>query len=141
MEISLSTDIDHISWQELARLFELAPLGKKREPEKVEIAFRNSLLRVFAFHGTTLVGAGRALSDGVWRAAIYDVAVLPEYQGKGIGSMIICHLVDSAKVDVIMLYAVPGKSKFYERFGFRKMATAMAITPNEEEARKRGLIE
>ena len=59
MEISLSTDIDHISWQEMARLFELAPLGKKREPEKVEIAFRNSLLRVFSFHGTTLVGAGR----------------------------------------------------------------------------------
>jgi len=35
MEISLSTDIDRISWEELARLFELAPLGKKRDPEKL----------------------------------------------------------------------------------------------------------
>ena len=25
------------------------------------------------------------LSDGVWRAAIYDMVVLPEYQGNGIG--------------------------------------------------------
>jgi ribosomal protein S18 acetylase RimI-like enzyme len=141
MEIYLSTDIEQISWQELARLFELAPLGKLRDPKKIETAFRNSSLRVFAFQGTRLVGAGRALSDGVWRAAIYDVAVLPEHQGNGIGSMIIRHLVDSAKVDVIMLYAVPGKSKFYERFGFRQMTTAMAIMPNEEEARKRGLIE
>jgi ribosomal protein S18 acetylase RimI-like enzyme len=141
MEINLSTDINNISWEDLARVFELAPLGKKRDPEKLEMAFRNSLLRVFAFHGTKLVGAGRALSDGVWRAAIYDVAVLPEYQGRGIGSTIIRHLIESAKVDVIMLYAVPGKEAFYEKFGFRKMTTAMAITPSEEEARERGLIE
>ena len=141
MEISLSTDIDGISWEELARLFERAPLGKKRDPEKLEKAFRNSMLKVFAFHDVKLVGAGRALSDGVWRAAIFDVAVLPEYQGKGIGSTIIRHLVDSANVEVIMLYAAPGKEEFYERFGFRKMTTAMAITPSEEEARRRGLIE
>jgi ribosomal protein S18 acetylase RimI-like enzyme len=141
MEINLSTDINNISWEDLARVFELAPLGKKRDPEKLEMAFRNSLLKVFAFHGTKLVGAGRALSDGVWRAAIYDVAVLPEYQGIGIGSTIIRHLIESAKVDVIMLYAVPGKEAFYEKFGFRKMTTAMAITPSEEEARERGLIE
>jgi len=141
MEISLSTDIDGISWVELARLFELAPLGKKRDLEKIETAFQNSLLRVFAFHDTELVGAGRALSDGVWRAAIYDVAVLPEYQGKGIGSKIIRHLIQTANVDVVMLYSVPGKEAYYERFGFRKMKTAMAIFPSEDEARKRGLIE
>ncbi|HSD97740.1 MAG TPA: GNAT family N-acetyltransferase [Sulfuricaulis sp.] len=142
MEISLATDIDRISWEELARLFELAPF-KKRDPEKLETAFRNSLLKVFAFHGMKLVGAGRALSDGVWCAAIYDVAVLPEYQGegKGIGSTIIRHLIQSADVEVVMLYAAPGKEEFYERFGFRKMTTAMAITPSEDEARKRGLIE
>ncbi len=141
MEISLATDVDRISWEELARLFELAPLGKKRDPEKLAMAFRNSLLTVFAFDGTKLVGAGRALSDGVWRAAIFDVAVLPEYQGKGIGSAIIRRLVDSAHAEVIILYAEPGKEGFYERFGFRKMTTAMAITPSEDEARKRGLIE
>ena len=141
MDINISTDIDSISWVELTRLFELAPLGKKRDPEKLEIAFRNSSLKVFAFDGMKLVGAGRALSDGVWRAAIYDLAVLPEYQDKGIGSAIIRHLIESAKVDVIMLYAVPGKLEFYERFGFRRMTTAMAIMPNEDDARKRGLIE
>ena len=141
MEISLATDVDRISWEELARLFDLAPLGKNRDPEKLETAFRNSLLKVFAFDGTKLVGAGRALSDGVWRAAIYDVAVLPEYQGKGIGSAIVRQLVDCARVDVIMLYAEPGREEFYEQFGFRKMTTAMAITPSEDEARKRGLIE
>jgi len=141
MEICLSEAIDAISWEELARVFDLAPLGAKRDPKKLETAFRNSLLRVFAFHASTLVGTGRALSDGVWRAAIYDVAVLPEYQGQGIGSSIIQYLIEAANVDVVMLYAAPGKEAFYEKFGFRKMTTAMAIMPSEAEARKRGLIE
>lgn len=141
MEIILSTNIDGISWEELARVFELAPLGNKRDPGKLEVAFRNSLLSVFAFHGAELVGAGRALSDGVWRAAVYDVAVLPEYQGRGIGSRIIRHLIQAANVDVVMLCSVPGKEAYYELFGMRKMKTAMAIFPSAQEARKRGLIE
>jgi aralkylamine N-acetyltransferase len=80
MNIHLSTDIANVSWVELTRLFELAPSGKKRDPDRLEIAFRNSLLKVFAYHDRRLVGAGRALSDGAWRAVILDVAVLPEYQ-------------------------------------------------------------
>lgn len=141
MEITLLTNIDDISWEQLAHLFELAPLGKKRDPKTLEIAFRNSLLKVFAFDGSELVGAGRAVSDGVWRAAIYDVAVLPEYQGKGIGSKLIRHLIQAANVDVVTLYSLPGKEGYYERFGFRKMKTAMAVFPNQDQAKKRGLVE
>lgn len=58
------------------------------------------------------------------------------YAQIGISSLL--HLVQTAKVDVVMLYSVPGKEKFYEQFGFRKMKTAMVITPSEDEARKRG---
>ena len=122
-------------------MYELAPLGPKRAPERLELAFGNSLLKVFVFDGGRLIGAGRALSDGVWRAALYDVAVLPEYQGKGIGSRIIRHLIQQADVDVITLYAAPGKEAFYERFGFRRMKTAMAIMRNPEERKKSGFIE
>jgi len=141
MDIHLSADTKGVSWAELARVFELAPFGKKRDPEKIELAFRNSQLKLFAFKQNRLIGAGRALSDGVWRAAIYAVVVLPEYQGRGIGSMIIRHLVESANVDVIMLYVVPGKEAFYERFGFRKMKTAMAIMPDSEERREKSYVE
>lgn len=141
MAIRFSTETKGISWQELAQLFELAPLGNKRDPKKLELAFRNSLLKIFAFDGGKLVGAGRALSDGVWRAAIYDVAVLPEYQGQGIGSRMIQHLIDHAGVDVIMLYAAPGKEAYYEKFGFAKMKTAMAIFRDPEQGRARGMIE
>jgi ribosomal protein S18 acetylase RimI-like enzyme len=141
MAIRFSTDTTQVSWQDLARLFELAPLGNKREPQKLELAFRNSLLKIFAFDDDKLVGAGRALSDGVWRAAIYDVAVLPDYQGQGIGSSMIQHLIAHAGVDVIMLYAAPGKEAYYKKFGFAKMNTAMAIFSDPEQGRAKGLIE
>lgn len=141
MDIQLSADTKGVSWVELARVLELAPLGRKRDPEKVELAFQNSQLKVFAFEQNKLIGAGRALSDGVWRAAIYDVAVLPQYQRKGIGSIILQHLIEAANVEVIMLYVAPGKEAFYERFGFKKMNTAMAVMPDLEERREQGYIE
>jgi aralkylamine N-acetyltransferase len=78
---------------------------------------------------------------GVRQAVIYDVAVLPEYQNKGIGSKIIEYLIQSSTVDVIMLYANPGKETFYEKYGFRKMKTAMAIMRNTDECREKGFIE
>ncbi len=85
MDIQFSADIDKVSWEELAKVMEQAPLGK-RDPKKLEIAFQNSAIRCFVYQAGQLIGAGRAISDGVWRAAIFDVVVLPEYQNKGIGT-------------------------------------------------------
>ena len=140
MDFQFSSDIEKISWENLAKIVELAPLGKK-DPKKLELAFRNSLVRCFAYHGEKLIGAGRAVSDGVWRAAIYDVVVLPEYQGKGVGTQIMNRIVQETNVDMIMLYATPGKETFYSKIGFRKMKTAMAIMSNPDLFREKGFIE
>lgn len=140
MDLQFSADIEQVSWEELARVVELAPLGK-RDPKKLELAFRNSLVRCFVYHDGRLIGAGRAVSDGVWRAAIYDIVVLPEYQGKGIGTQIMHRIVQEAQVDVVMLFAAPGKEAFYGRLGFRKMKTAMAIMSNPEMRCEKGFIE
>jgi len=140
MDIELSDDVDNISWQELADVIEAAPLGK-RDLDRLETAFRNSEMRCFAYHDGRLIGAGRGISDGALRAAIYDMVVLPEYQGKGIGTMIMKNLIEKANAEIIMLFANPGKEPFYTRFGFRKMKTAMAIMDAPEYRRQQGLIE
>jgi GNAT superfamily N-acetyltransferase len=140
MNLQFSADVEQVSWEELTRVVELAPLGK-RDPKKLELAFRNSLVRCFVYHDGRLIGAGRAISDGVWRAAICDVVVLPEYQGKGIGTEIMNRIVQEAHVDVVMLYAAPGKEAFYGKFGFSKMKTAMALMSNPEIRREKGFIE
>lgn len=140
MDIQLSDNVDKIIWRELADVIEAAPLGR-RDLIKLEIAFRNSEMRCFAYHHEKLVGAGRGISDGALRAAIYDVVVLPQYQGKGIGTMIMEYLLERANAEIIMLFANPGKEPFYGRIGFRKMKTAMAIMDDPELLRAKGLIE
>jgi ribosomal protein S18 acetylase RimI-like enzyme len=140
MDVQFSNNVEKVSWEELARVVELASLGK-RDSRKLELAFRNSGVRCFASAGDRLIGAGRAISDGVWRAAIYDVVVHPEFQGKGVGTQILRQLVQEANVEVIMLFAAPGQVAFYSKLGFRKMKTAMAIMADPDLRREKGFIE
>jgi len=88
-----------------------------------------------------LVGVGRALADGIDCSYICDVAVLPDYQGLGVGKKIVSKLVDlSQGHKKIILYALPGKEPFYEKLGFKRMNTAMAIFENQVQALKQGLV-
>jgi len=122
-----SKDRARIDWNEAVIVFERAPLGRnRRDPEKLRRAFEKSDAVVFVFDSTHLVGLGRALSDGEYQASVYDVVLLPEYQGRGIGREMMRRLCEQLPVENIILYAVPGREGFYEKCGFRKMRTAMA---------------
>lgn len=104
-------------------------------------AFTNSHSVVFVFHNDNLIGFGRAISDGAYQAAIYDVAVLPSYQGKGIGKMIVQTLVKSSPNCNVILYASPGKEVFYEKENFRRMKTGMALFLDAKRMHGNGFIE
>lgn len=126
--IIYSTAKQKIDWDEAVVVFERAPLGRrKREPEKLKKAFESSYAVVYVFDAGRLIGMGRALCDGQYQAAIYDMVLLPEYQGQGIGREMMKQLCHQLPVENIILYAVPGREGFYEKCGFKKMRTAMAI--------------
>ncbi|BCZ46991.1 N-acetyltransferase [Clostridium gelidum] len=110
------------------------------EGEVHKKAFENSHTVVFAFDNDNLIGF-RAISDGVYQAAIYDVAVLPEYQGKKIGATIVDNILKCVPTCNVILYASPGKEKFYEKLNFRKMKTGMALFLNTEKMQIKGFIE
>jgi ribosomal protein S18 acetylase RimI-like enzyme len=138
--ISWTDDLARIDWDELSALYRAAPLGDKA-PADLELVFRNSMFRVFAFDSGRLAGAGRALADGRDCSYICDIAVHPAQQGCGLGKQIVARLVRlSASHRKIILYAVPGKETFYEGFGFRRMATAMAIFDDPAKACARGYL-
>jgi ribosomal protein S18 acetylase RimI-like enzyme len=54
---------------------------------------RGSMFVVSAWEGDRLVGFARAISDGAANAYISTVAVLPDYQKRGIGREIIRRLI------------------------------------------------
>ena len=133
-------DLTRIDWDEVSALYRAAPLGDK-SPGDLELVFRNSMFRAFAFDTGRLVGAGRALADGRDCSYICDIAVHPAHQGRGLGKEIVARLVRlSASHRKIILYAVPGKEAFYQRFGFRRMTTAMAIFEDQAKACARGYL-
>lgn len=138
--LAWSETLDGIDWDELSALYRAAPLGDK-SAQGLRTAFGNSMFRAFARDGGALVGAGRALADGVDCAYVCDVAVLPSHQGRGLGRQIVQRLVERAHGHrKIILYAVPGKEPFYRRFGFRRMTTAMAIF-SDPAAFERGYLD
>jgi GNAT superfamily N-acetyltransferase len=140
MPIEWTDDPSGIDWNEAAMLYRVAPLGEKK-PADLDLVFRNSMFRCFAFGSGRLAGAGRVLADGRDCAYLCDIAVLPSHQGKGLGKEIVSRLVGLSRSHrKILLYAVPGKERFYEKFGFRRMRTAMAIFDNPAEAAARGYI-
>ncbi len=131
---------EDIDWKELSDLYKIAPLGDK-QPENLEQAFSNSMFKCFVFESGDLVGVGRALADGIDCSYICDVAVLPNYQGFGIGKGVVEKLVELSKGHKkIILYSNPGKESFYKKLGFKRMSTAMAIFENQEQALEWGLV-
>jgi len=84
-------------------------------------ALRSSWFVLSAYDSERLVGFGRLVSDGIIHAMIYELIVLPEYQGQGIGGLILEKLVKKCKesgVRDIQLFCARGKREFYEKRGF-----------------------
>ena len=140
MDHSWVYDDSAVDWGELSELYRKAPLGEK-SPEDLETVFSNSRFKCFVYAGEGLIGVGRALADGLDCSYIADVAVHPEFQGRGLGKAIIRKLVAFSKGHKkIILYANPGTEGFYQTLGFHRMNTAMAIWQNQEQAIQAGLI-
>jgi len=140
MRISWVFEQSEVDWNQLSELYRIAPLGEKFADD-LEMVFSNSRYKCFVYEDDRLIGVGRSLADGLDCSYICDVAIHPGYQGIGLGKKIVKKLVSlSQGHKKIILYANPGKEGFYNRLGFKKMNTAMAIFSHQEQAMESGLI-
>jgi len=125
MQITYRFSCENVRTRELEELFAATALGG-RKGEKIRRAFLNSSLVCLAFDSDRLIGASRAITDGEYHALIYDVAVLPEFQGQGIGRRMMKELLDRLPVWRVMLVADEGVQGFYSGLGFEKYPDVMA---------------
>jgi ribosomal protein S18 acetylase RimI-like enzyme len=138
--LSLKTTATDIDWPALAKLIEDAGLGR-RDAVLVEHVFKGSFTVCFAYEDEKLVGAGRAISDGVTSSVIYDVVVLPECQGRGLGKQIMQDLITRLPRRSVMLLSVPKQRGFYEKLGFQTLKTAMLKHEHQQFWIDNGYIE
>jgi len=126
MKLKITTDCSGIDWQTIAD--SLKKVGMAYHDSEVhKRAFEASHTTVFIYEDSHLIGFGRVISDGEYQGAIYDVAVLPEAQRKGVGKLIIQTILDRLPNCNLILYATPGMESFYKGLGFRLMKTGMAV--------------
>ena len=139
-DITLVYSADSINWTALAEVYRLAPLGTY-DPEHLQRAYEESQICCFVYHGTQLIAAGRALSDGEYFAFICDIVVLPEFQRQGIGTRIVNALSERSTAEKVLLACVIGQEDFYRKLGFLKHKSVMALYPNAEQYKEIGLLE
>ena len=140
MDIDIKQDCAGVDWKTVSETLKRVGMAYY-EPDEQKRAFEASHTTVFIYQSDLLIGFGRAISDGVYQAAIYDCAVLPEFQGKGIGRVIMKNILSQVSHCNIILYASPGKEGFYQKHGFRKMKTGMAHFKKGESMKERGFTE
>ena len=140
MELDIRFDCAGVDWQVVADTLQSVGMAHC-EPDLHRRAFAASHTTVFVYHAGQLIGFGRAISDGVYQAAVYDVAIAPEFQGKGIGRTIMTHILSRLSHCNIILYASIGKEDFYRTLGLRKMKTGMALFRNAAAMTEKGFTE
>jgi len=59
---------------------------------------RGSEAAVSAWQGPRLVGFGRATSDGIFRAVLWDVVVIRDLEGQGLGRRLVETLLMASPV-------------------------------------------
>ncbi|MDR2109358.1 MAG: GNAT family N-acetyltransferase [Coriobacteriales bacterium] len=135
--VSTTADVD---FTELAELLQQSGLADF-DAETRQRAFEGSDIVLFVYLDDQLVGCGRALSDGAYEAALYDVAVAPKLQGQGLGRAIVERILSQLEGQNVIFFASVGKEPFYQKLGCTRMKTGMARFARPERMRARGYID
>lgn len=98
----VSDNIVGINWRNIADLYAAAPLIR-RPPQDWKNAFTASSQFAFVRSSGKVIGAARAISDGLFYAAILDVGVDHAYQGRGVGRALMSNLLARLKVERVYL--------------------------------------
>lgn len=96
----------------------------KRNKKGAATAMQNSWFGVQIITGKEVVAMGRIVGDGGCSFLITDIAVLPEYQGQGLGTKVMEVLMDyyheHAPQESYLVLLADGKAQFlYQKFGFQ----------------------
>ena len=95
-----------------------------RSRQQLREMLKGSQVVVSLWRGKRMVGFGRASSDGIYRAVLWDVVVAGDLQGRGLGRRVVEALLASPRLrEVERVYLMTTNSTgFYEQMGFKTVA-------------------
>ncbi|MNV05454.1 putative acetyltransferase [compost metagenome] len=120
MNIQLSVNRD-LNATDILQLYQANKWSAADKPEILIKALLNSHSLVTAWDGTILVGLGNAISDGYLVVYYPHLLVLPSYQGKGVGRLIMDKMQEIYKGFHMQMLTADGNAiEFYKKNGFER---------------------
>lgn len=120
MNITISED-RNIDINQIIELYEANKWSSAEKPNELFNALTNSHSLITAWENEKLVGLGNSISDGYLVVYYPHLLVHPNYQGNGIGQMIMKRMFEKYEGFHMQMLTADGKAiEFYEKVGFEK---------------------
>ena len=97
--------------------------AQQRDLPQLKAMLAGSTVVVSLRRGKRMVGFGRATSDGIHRAVLWDVVVAGDLQGRGLGRRVVEALLSAKAIrDAERVYLMTTNSSgFYQQLGFQSV--------------------
>ncbi len=120
MKVTIS-EIREIKAEKIIQLYKANKWSSAEKPTELYNALINSHSLITAWNKEELIGIGNAISDGYLMVYYPHLLVHPNYQGKGIGKMIMARMQEKYKDFHMQMLTADGKAiDFYRKAGFKK---------------------
>ena len=109
--------------------------AKGRSKQQIRKMLSNSTVVVSLWQDNQLIGFGRATSDLVFRAVLWDVVIDSDHQGLGMGKLIIEAILKNKKIrSVEKIYLMTtNSSEFYKQLGFKMNNKQLLLILNKNK--------
>ncbi|MOA15368.1 Acetyltransferase (GNAT) family protein [compost metagenome] len=135
MEIVTDPSRYDVDWLQLAGLLETAGLGQ-RDPQVLQRVYQHSQFCYWGYLDGRMIATAHAISDMTSVAYLADVALHPDFQGRGLGRQLMDRVMqDLAPLGKVFIYSVPDKLEFYKKYHFRELTTGMVYADSAALAR------
>ncbi len=142
-QIQFCTGLEAIELLQLQELLTLAAFGsKERRLEELERALWKSAPVVSVWEGTKMIGFARAISDGIYRAMIWDVIIHPQYQGVGLEQKLLETILSHPRMNrVERVYLMnTNPQHLYQQMGFQWNSSTTMVLLNQSLATSRSSL-
>ena len=111
----------NINKEEVIALYRANQWSSADKPDDLLKALKNSHTLVTARENGLLIGLANAISDGYLMVYYPHMLVMPDYQGKGVGHLIMAKMQEKYRDFHMQMLTADGKSiDFYQKVGFEK---------------------
>ena len=111
----------HLPFDQLIDLYLANEWSSAKKPVQLYLGLTNSHCLITAWSGDRMIGLGNAIADGHLVVYYPHLIVHPEFQGKGVGSLIVKKLQEKYRGYHQQMLTADGRAiEFYKKHGFER---------------------